>query len=422
MGFPGKEQDPMEMHDKLVSTVSFSLGAQAFPIITALLLSGCGNGHKQGPAKPDAGKADSGADVSPGPEAGPEVLVLPAGPEAGPDVSVLPAGPEAGPEVSVPPTDPESCAKATTVPTCEPGAAIATISSAAGAPLLAKIAVTSGLCIGNACPSGCASLSVLGGTSQVGSTCDLEVTSMNGRSQSVRLNVVQNPAPAYACCSYSGAPYSGHMVALDPTTFSPSTAVVDFAVDGGVSSRDGGSSDGTDAANGDTGSIDASVDVSPGQDTGPDVYVRPSDQPSCVKATNVPSCSGPGPAYATVSAAPGGPLMARIQVTSGSCSAYECFSECSTLVVQGNTNQSIGATCDLLITSTDGHSQSVRITVVQNPSAGYLCCGYPLAPYTGTWVTLDPVTFSPSLVVVDFGGSGGEPALDGGARDVPFSE
>ena len=91
----------METRDKLVSTMSFSLGVHAFPIFTALLLSGCGNSHKQSPAKPDAGKADTGADVSLGPEAGPEVLVLPAGPEAGPEVSVLPAGPEAGPEVSV---------------------------------------------------------------------------------------------------------------------------------------------------------------------------------------------------------------------------------------------------------------------------------------------------------------------------------
>ena len=410
MGFLGKDHDPMEKHDKLVSTMSCSLAAHVLPLITALVLSGCGTSDKQSPAKPDAGKADTGVNVSPGPEAGPEVVDLP-------------AGPEAGTEVSIPTTDPDACAKAATVPVCEPGAAIATISSAAGAPLLAKIAVTSGLCIGASCPSGCTSLSVLDSISQVGSICDLEVTAMDGRSQSVRLNVVQNPAPVYACCSYSGTPYSGHLVALDPTAFSPSSVVVDFAVDGGVSSQDGSGGDGADAANRDTVSADSSVDVSPGQDTGPDVYVRPSDQPSCVKATDVPQCDGSGPAYATVSSAPGGPLMARIQVTSGSCSAYECFSECSTLVVQGSTNQSIGATCDLLITSTDGRSQSVRITVVQNPSASYACCGYPLAPYTGMWVTLDPVTFSPSLVVVAFADGGGEPTLDGGgARDVPFSE
>jgi hypothetical protein len=244
-----------------------SMGAHAGWPLVALLLSSCVSSHQQ--AKPDADKADTGTVDSPGPEDGPEVSALPSHLDAEPDVSalpsrqevspevsVLPSGSEAGPDVPVLPSDPESCAKAPNVPVCEPGAAIATISSATGGSLLAK--VSSGLCVAT-CSSGCALITVLDTLSPVGATCDLEVTSMDGRIQSVRLTVVQNPVPVPACCSNSAAPYSGHWVDLDPTTFSPSSVVVDFSLDGGVPSADSGidSSSKSDIANLDADKVDA---------------------------------------------------------------------------------------------------------------------------------------------------------------------
>jgi hypothetical protein len=401
--FPGKGQDAMEKHDKFVSTMSFSRGASVGAMFAALVLSGCGSSHKQTPAKPDGGGADSGTDVSHGPEAGPEVSLSTSGPEAGPEISVLPAGPEVGFEVSLSPTDPESCAKATNVLECEPpGGAIATISSAPGAALLAKITVASGICTANACPSGCAQIAVIDRISPVGATCELDVTSMDGRSQSVRLTIVQNPAPVVVCCSTSGEPDAGHMVNLAPTAFSPSSVVVNFQPDAGAQ------------ANLDTDGVDAGSDVLPGGDGNPDVYVVPTDEQTCLKATGVPSCDVWGPS-AQVTSANAGLLLAKAQVTAGPCViASECASPCSSISVIGTSTLSVGATCDVLVTAIDGRSQSLRLTAVANPSPSHMCCGYPQPPRTGMWTALDPTFFFPSPAAVDFDADGGAPIVDGG--------
>lgn len=192
--FPGKGSDSMPIPDKFVAITSSLWQVRALPAVLALLLSGCGS--SQSPARPDAGAAPA-------------------------------PGPEAGPEAAVFPTDPESCARSTILSECLFGRAGATISSAAGGPLLAKIAVTDGPCSADSCASECASI-VVYSAANVGSTCDLEVTATDGRSQSVRLTVVRNPAPHYTCCCGS-SPSSCQWAVLDPTTFSPNFVVVDFA-------------------------------------------------------------------------------------------------------------------------------------------------------------------------------------------------
>jgi len=382
----------MPIPDKFVAITSSSWQACALPIV-ALLLSGCGRGHAT--AKPDAGKPDadntgSGADTSPGPEAGPEVSVFPA--------------------------DPESCARATNVSECLFGIASATISSAAGEPLLAKIVVTNGPCSSaDSCTLGCTSIVVDSSSANIGSTCDLEVTARDGRSQSVRLTIVKNPSPYYTCCGglSMSATSSGLWVALNPTTFSPSSVVVDFAPpDAGAPIVDSGTDSGSTA---DTASpdverildkIDAGTDVLPVPDGMPDAYALPTDEQTCLKSTNVPQC-GLSAASTTVSSATAGLLLAKVEVTAGSCSAGACAAGCAAIGVYGTANLYAGATCDLLVTAMDGRKQSLRLTVAANPSPSYMCCGYPLPPNSGLWTQTNPTVFSPSPVVVDFAGNGG---------------
>lgn len=196
----------MPIPDKFVAITSSAWQVRALPVVLALMLNGCESSHI--PAKPDAG-----AEPAPGPEAGPEAAVFP--------------------------TDPESCARSTILSECLFGRAGATISSAAGGPLLAKIAVTDGPCSADSCASECASI-VVYSTAGIGSTCDLEVTAMDGRSQSVSLTVVQSPAPHYTCCC-GLSPSSCQWAPLYPTAFSRTFVVVDFApLDAGAPIVDGG--------------------------------------------------------------------------------------------------------------------------------------------------------------------------------------
>ena len=134
-----------------------------------------------------------------------------------------------------PPTDPASCAKATNVLECLPGLAMATVSSAAGGPLLSNVEVTSGPCRPAACSSGCTSLTIQGPGATAGSTCDLQVTATDGRSQSVHLSAIANPTPNYACCGNGPPPNSGGLwVILTPTVFWPNLIAITFAADGGA--------------------------------------------------------------------------------------------------------------------------------------------------------------------------------------------
>jgi hypothetical protein len=246
---------------------------------------------------------------------------------------------------------------------------------------------------------------------------------MDGRKQSVRLTLVQNPSPVYACCSYSGAPSSGHWVAISPASFSPTSVVVDFSLDAGVPIADSGtdsiskpdmvSLDADKVAD----RIDTGVDVPPVSDAYSDAYVVPTDEQTCVKSTNVPRCGVATP-YAAVSATDG-QALAKVEVTAGACSASSCASECSSISVYGTSSLGPGATCDFVVTATDGRKQSLRLTAIANPASVYTCCGYPLAPYTGQWVSMNPTVFSPSPAVVDFSGSG---PVDAGPIDAPHSD
>jgi len=162
----------------------------------------------------------------------------------------------------------------------------------------------------------------------------------------------------------------------------------------------------------DAGTPDLASDVTK------DAYVYPNDEQSCLKATSVPVCDIFSP-YASVTRAVGGPLLVKVEVTAGSCNATSvCDSGCESIGVVGQTGISVGATCDLLVTSIDGRSQSIKLTVVTNPSPSYLCCGYPLDGH-GMWVALNSLNFSPSPIVVDFTGDGGAGTVDVAAtKDV----
>jgi hypothetical protein len=72
-----------------------------------------------------------------------------------------------------------------------------------------------------------------------------------------------------------------------------------------------------------------------------------------------------------------------------------------------------GDTCYFLVTSTDGRSQSLRLSVVANPSPSHMCCGYP-ADGHGIWTAVNDRLLSPAAVVVDFSGDGGVQSADGG--------
>ena len=150
-------------------------------------------------------------------------------------------------------------------------------------------------------------------------------------------------------------------------------------------------------------------DVAP--DLPSDAYVPPTDEPSCLLATKVPVCDV-FPPSTSITSGTGGPLLAKVDVTSGSCTAQTCASGCASINVVGMSGIYAGATCDLLVTSTDGRSRSLRLSVVADASPSAMCCGYPLDGH-GMWTTLNTLSFSPSPSVVDFSSDGG--VTDGAA-------
>jgi hypothetical protein len=144
-------------------------------------------------------------------------------------------------------------------------------------------------------------------------------------------------------------------------------------------------------------------------DTSSDVYVRPTDEQSCLKAANVPSCDAVPP-HATIRSAASGPLLAKVEVQGGTCTAAACSSGCASIEVTATTAASVGTACALLVTATDGRTQSVPLSLVANPSPTSMCCGYPTDGH-GVWSAIDLMVFQPGTVVVAFG-------VDGGATDA----
>ena len=176
-----------------------------------------------------------------------------------------------------------------------------------------------------------------------------------------------------------------------------------------------GSGGGQSPVKHDANAPEAKPEVASGPEAGPETAGRPTTQEACVAAANVTPCD-PSVSSTTISRAPGGPLLAAVTVTRGTCQANTCVSGCEVISVYSQA-AAIGETCDLRVTAIDGRTQAVQITVVANPLPTHMCCGYPLAPNPGLWVVLDPVRFSPSSVVVDFAAStldGGTLPIDGG--------
>ena len=145
------------------------------------------------------------------------------------------------------------------------------------------------------------------------------------------------------------------------------------------------------------------------------------DEASCLAATKVPVCD-PAASQVTISRATGGPLLAKVTPKSGPCIGASCDKGCEALVVTESPHVPLapGDTCSLLVTSTDGRSQTVEVSLVANPSPSYWCCGYPLDG-RGMWVATNPVIWSPSSILVDFAGDGGataDPCAKCGTNEV----
>jgi hypothetical protein len=147
-----------------------------------------------------------------------------------------------------------------------------------------------------------------------------------------------------------------------------------------------------------------------------DAYVAPTDESSCLRATNVPECLIGRP-HVDITRAAGGGLLAKVEVRAGSCIADVCNSQpgCSTIGVSGGAGAASGDTCDILATSIDGRAQSVSLSVVVNPSASRTCCGTG-AGGNGMWMALNGLTFSVNPVVVDFTIDGGASSFDLGGE------
>ena len=144
-----------------------------------------------------------------------------------------------------------------------------------------------------------------------------------------------------------------------------------------------------------------------------DRYVTPTDEQTCVQSTGVLPCDA-GRTTMLIRAATPGTFFLKAEVTSGSCGvagASICSGGCDSLTIFQGISQSLGSTCDLLVTFLGGGEESVHLELVANPSPTHMCCGYPLPPNTGMWVTLDPLLFAPSQVFL------GSP-MDGGVGDA----
>jgi hypothetical protein len=170
---------------------------------------------------------------------------------------------------------------------------------------------------------------------------------------------------------------------------------------------DGGSTDGSSDTKAWSLEVDYHWDVVPKRDA----YVIPTDEQSCVQATGVPTC-GPGIAVATIYPMTPGQLIAKAEVTSGTCSVTSCRGGCESLTVYQGQGQTAGSTCDLQVTMWDGGQQEVHLVLVANPSPHYGCCGYPLPPNAGQWTAMNPVLFQPNPISVSS-------PIDGGSWDTP---
>ncbi len=141
------------------------------------------------------------------------------------------------------------------------------------------------------------------------------------------------------------------------------------------------------------------TDVAPDAGTG-----RPTDEQSCIEAVGVPGCDiAPRPS-AVVTSAAGGPLLAKLEVLSGPCGSMTC-SGCSSMTVVGTSSATAGAACLVQVTSTDGRSQTVALSV-EAKVMPFTCCGYPTDGH-GVWIAPTVLSFSPGTVTVDFAADGG---------------
>ncbi len=155
--------------------------------------------------------------------------------------------------------------------------------------------------------------------------------------------------------------------------------------------------------------VDYVVDVKPKDDR----YVTPTNEQTCVQSTGVLPCEAGGTTMLIRAATPE-TFFLKAEVTSGSCGvagAPVCYGGCDSLTIFQGISQALGSTCDLLVTFLGGGEQRVHLELVANPSPTSMCCGYPQPPNTGRWVTLDPLRFAPSQVVL------GSP-MDGGVGDA----
>jgi len=173
----------------------------------------------------------------------------------------------------------------------------------------------------------------------------------------------------------------------------------------------------------DSQSAPASPDAAPEQAA---CYAWPSDEASCVKSTCVAAICDFFPVTMSMSAAQGGPLLAKLQVTTGPCVASPaCPLGCQTMSVSPRISvvPDGGTTCDFLALSTDGRSETFSVAIVQNydgPSG--MCCA--VSSGRGYWVVLSPsVHFDPSSVVVDFNRDGGlADGSDVGDSEMPGAD
>ena len=132
-----------------------------------------------------------------------------------------------------------------------------------------------------------------------------------------------------------------------------------------------------------------------------------------MQATGVLPCESGGTTTTTLIRATPGTLFLKAEVASGGCSVAgsTCWGGCDSLTIFQGMGQTLGSTCDLTVSFWGGGETSVHLELVANPSPSFLCCGYPLPPYQGRWIALDPLWFSPGGIVLTS-------PVDGGSSDA----
>jgi hypothetical protein len=161
----------------------------------------------------------------------------------------------------------------------------------------------------------------------------------------------------------------------------------------------------------DAAAREAQPEVASGPETGPEAAPWPNDPASCA-AYAYPAICDPGPAMARIESVDGGPSLASVVVASPSpCLVNGCASGCGSVEVV-NLSGGAGDSCDLIVTASDGRSQSVQLTLVENPKPWYSCCQVMGKP---AWIAMDPVVFAQWSVMVDFPADGGVSPADGGS-------